>query len=309
MKRAPTKNGAPGNTPRPVTPATAEAGRRLHEHTAERIAAPVLPETLAALLAVPDEVAQHRAMCHALGARFVLLTDDETKFRVRARCKVEAPKTEEPPSWGDLFKSETLDEFRKGLLPPRKFEFKFAAFPDAEIDAPRELLNEYRKSFGFPTRAVDIVLEGALTTPRKDADDDRHFHSEQWYSVEREAPRPYVRGASVHGKAELLPGFGIKVVDIDIDKDDGLFGPPKKHVRLHVLIRPRGDEEHGHYVTDTDGTRWMKLWAGMSFAGDKPDALCIREIVLNFLRHELEESILVDGVRIWDPHVGRPGGI
>lgn len=80
-------------------------------------------------------------------------------------------------------------------------------------------------------------------------------------------------------------------------------------MRLHVLIRPRGDEEHGHYVTDTDGTRWMKLWAGMSFAGDKPDALCIREIVLNFLRHELEESILVDGVRIWDPHVGRPGGI
>jgi hypothetical protein len=36
---------------------------------------------------------------------------------------------------------------------------------------------------------------------------------------------------------------------------------------------------------------------------------CLRELVMLAMRHELEESILVDGVRVWDPHVGRPFGI
>lgn len=108
-------------------------------------------------------------------------------------------------------------------------------------------------------------------------------------AVETHSPPSYV-GAPLEGKFELKP-FHVEVVSVTF------YPGARKECNVHVRI---ADRETGQI---------QNLYARETFPLDYPDAVCAREILIAFMRHEVEECIHVNGVRVWDPHVGRPGGI
>ena len=126
-------------------------------------------------------------------------------------------------------------------------------------------------------------------------------------AVEQMIPLPYVGPpGGVEGTLDVSQ-FVFEYVSHRFEPD--WFGA-RKHLQLVAKVRPRGDEVHTDgEAPKVDERGLMKIYFGASFEAHRPDAVCIREIFLLALRHELEESIKVNGVRIWDPHVGRPGDI
>ncbi len=121
-------------------------------------------------------------------------------------------------------------------------------------------------------------------------------------SVERKIPESYV-GASLDGSAKLDP-FYFEVVNIKWER-----GPRVKNLVVSAKIKTRsGDFQINNGTLAKAGDFKVIVFYG-DFEAGRPDAACIRELLMNALRHELEECIMVDGVRVWDPHVGRPRGI
>ena len=106
-------------------------------------------------------------------------------------------------------------------------------------------------------------------------------------------PKP-TRG-TLKGKA-TVEGFGFTVKEVKIDRGnpfDFFRAPPSgfKRVLIHTEIISR------------DTGKPMALYFSNDFPVGRPDAACIRELLIEAVRHEIEECIFVDGVRVWDPHV------
>jgi hypothetical protein len=103
-------------------------------------------------------------------------------------------------------------------------------------------------------------------------------------------PKP-TRG-TMTGKAEVK-GFGFTVKNVQITRGGDMWGtrPGIKSVQIHAEINSR----------ETGAP--MALYFRNDFPETRPDAACIRELLIEAVRHEIEECIFVDGVRVWDPHV------
>lgn len=134
-------------------------------------------------------------------------------------------------------------------------------------------------------------------------------------AIEADIPLPYVgHHTGVEGKVDVS-NFVFEYVSHTFEpavefhwNGYKISEPKKKHLTLVAKVRPRvGVEDIAPEHVDSRGL--TKLFFHQKYDIDRPDAVCVRELFLLALRHELEESIMVNGVRIWDPHVGRPGDI
>lgn len=167
------------------------------------------------------------------------------------------------------------------------------------------------------TLKQDNVMEMRFDSNINVVDVPKRYTKHSKWGIEDVIPLPYV-GATVTGKTELRP-FSVRVVGVrwvtatspDIGERAEFIPYERKGTKkltLHVQVTPRSQTELP-IRKDAEGRVYVDLYAHEFYPIDRPDAVCIRELVLTFLRHELEESIMVDDVRIWDPHVGRPTGI
>jgi len=99
-------------------------------------------------------------------------------------------------------------------------------------------------------------------------------------------------GLTALGPADRVqaPGFNNR---LPVGGFDFFRSPPSgfKRVQIHTEIISR------------DTGKPMALYFSNDFPVGRPDAACIRELLIEAVRHEIEECIFVDGVRVWDPHV------
>lgn len=155
-----------------------------------------------------------------------------------------------------------------------------------------------------PTREQMVNPRRAQYQPTREQYACRPYRATSQWAVEPEAPASYV-GAPLEGRFEFKP-FAVEIIKIEFLRSGDLdrFGWPvmvasgMKRCRVELRVQDR-----------TDPSAKIPLYASETFPIDHPDAVCAREILLAFMRHELEECIHVNGVRVWDPHVGRPNGI
>lgn len=194
-----------------------------------------------------------------------------------------------------------------------------ARIDEALSTPPRSDLAPRAKAPVFSWADIEVKLEPGMSLadfieikPFK-VEPPRVYAPESSKAVEHEMPAPYVGGPrALEGATELAP-LRFEVVRLNWEKPSNYdhqaghaFGyMVRKSLELVTRQRPRGDEDPA-FVKGEGEQRWVEITFRASFAPDRPDALCIRELVMLAMRHELEESIKVNGVRVWDPHVGRP---
>ncbi len=177
----------------------------------------------------------------------------------------------------------------------------------ADDDALRERLSKRitdraADAWDWAAGLGSVAITSVYVKPKRQA-----FEADSADAVEHVMPAPY-RG-TLDGVRTELAQFRFEVVG-----DPVWYRPhadswnQRKTLTINTRQRPRGDEGGG-VRHDPDGTPYVLISFSATYEVSRPDALCLRELVMLAMRHELEESILVDGVRVWDPHVGRPFGI
>jgi hypothetical protein len=294
-----------------------QAAKAIEEATQGKLGAPLLPPEYATLatpswadieLGIDGEIKRPPAFyavdpaAELSGRTVVIRYNPDGADKTVTAPLTEASKVPETPApkVEDLFKTLDADEIRARYRNESR-----RGFADFDIEIR-----------GFGEGTIDYSWRKERTAPHAPPRDaellHRHRRRTKWFSLEEESPLPYGRPPeALVGSAELTP-FRLDVVSIRFERYDSFYGPPfassMKSLYLHVRVAPRKGEVH-HNVKQDERGEFIDLYANMQFEESRPDALCIRELLLNFVRHEVEESILVNGVRIWDPHVGRPGGI
>jgi hypothetical protein len=240
------KAGAPDTTPRPVSAATAEAGRRALEAaakavadaTSKYIAAPLLPPEFATL-ATPSSLVDPLAVELA---RPVYASPEWSKTHPphpHGGARPGLPHVVDPP-----YAAKPLTEASKA--PPPKWPAGF----DPTGGKSRDVVVFTHSSGGQRTVEFDFAAAEFRT----------------------------MRGAG-KGLAEFQRYF-----------DEIQFGG--RTMQAYVKPDPHAGARERPRIPEHERMR------------------AHRQRTARFsLEHEVEESILVNGVRVWDPHVGRPGGI
>jgi hypothetical protein len=248
-------------------------------------------------------------------------TDEE----LRARCRARMQEPIDPP----------FDATLQGVPFPGKVDVdadfsKLASAVNKQLT--EALLAEPIDPRGISWKDIEVNPErmqlawdkGATITRTIKVEPRRRWQAQSHEAVEQDLPAPFI--GSLEGEATLAPlrfevlelrwqrpsAFDYQGRQAEAMRDGAVrwHSPPlKKGLSLVTRQRPRGDEYPGSVEQDGSGVPYVEVTFHASFDDDRPDALCIRELVLLAMRHELEESIKVNDVRIWDPHVGRPFGI
>jgi hypothetical protein len=87
---------------------------------------------------------------------------------------------------------------------------------------------------------------------------------------------------------EVRFNLQIKAVEITFDREESV---------VHVDLTFRGPDRD-----DAWGHKRSTLKLGASGAMDIPLAILIRDTLIMAIKHEVDEGLLIDGVRVHDPH-------
>lgn len=148
-------------------------------------------------------------------------------------------------------------------------------------------------------KLADVVFPTDLSY----GEDLRPYYIPGGGSVEKEVPAPYVGGrGAIENKLGILKPFVFEVVSYQCGKS--LNGYEKRFL-IQVRVRPRDDDS----ISDDPDGKYLTLDFSGSYDEWIPEAVCLRDLCLRAMRHELEENLYADGVRVWDPHVGHARSI